>query len=113
VRIFHADTSHANHALYANLRRQVLAMGDARAQNWYEEDAESAPTLHPALPGFMDLSDIEIPSDATVFMCGPLPFMQATRKALLDKGVSAERINYEVFGPDLWAQNPDTAENAE
>ena len=113
MRIFHADTSHTNHALYANLRRQVLSMGDAKAQNWYEEDAESAPTLHPALPGFMDLSDIEIPSDATVFMCGPLPFMQATRKALLDKGVSGERVHYEVFGPDLWAQNADNAENAE
>ena len=60
----------------------------------------------------MDLSDIEIPSDATVFMCGP-PFMQATRKALLDKGVSGERVHYEVFGPDLWAQNADNAENAE
>ena len=61
VRIFHADTSHSNHALYAHLRRQVLAMGDAKAQNWYEEDAESAPTLHPARPGRMDLSDIQIP----------------------------------------------------
>ena len=112
VRIFHADTSHRNHALYAHLRRQVLAMGDAKAQNWYEEDAESAPTLHPALPGYMDLSDIQIPSDATVFMCGPLPFMRATRRALLDKGISGERIHYEVFGPDLWAQNPDSAEDA-
>ena len=54
-------TPHRNHALYAHLRRQVLAMGDAKAQNWYEEDAESAPTLHPALPGYMDLSDIQIP----------------------------------------------------
>jgi nitric oxide dioxygenase len=98
--------------LYAHLRRQVLAMGDAKAQNWYEEDAESAPTLHPALPGYMDLSDIQIPSDATVFMCGPLPFMRATRRALLDKGISGERIHYEVFGPDLWAQNPDSAEDA-
>ncbi|MGB0964269.1 MAG: globin domain-containing protein [Mycobacterium sp.] len=112
VRIFHADLSHTSHALYDHLRRQVLSMGDAKAQNWYEEDAESAPTLHPALPGFMDLSDIEIPEDATVFMCGPLPFMQATRKALLGKGVRAERIRYEVFGPDLWANNPDSAETA-
>ncbi len=110
VRIFHADVSHTSHALYDHLRRQVLSMGDAKAQNWYEEDAESAPTLYPALPGFMDLSDIEIPADATVFMCGPLPFMQATRKTLLGKGVSAERIHYEVFGPDLWANNPDNAE---
>ncbi len=113
VRIFHADISHTSHALYNNLRRQVLSMGDAKAQNWYEEDAESAPTLYPALPGFMDLADIEIPSDATVFMCGPLPFMQAIRKTLLDKGISAERIHYEVFGPDLWAQNPENAAAAD
>lgn len=111
VRIFHADHSHSDHALYANLRRQVLAMGDVKAQNWYEQDAESAPTLAPALPGFMDLSDIEIPSEATVFMCGPLPFMRDTRKALLAKGISAERIHYEVFGPDLWVQNPDNAQD--
>ena len=45
-------------------------------------------------------------------MCGPLPFMRATRRALLDKGISGERIHYEVFGPDLWAQNPDSAEDA-
>jgi nitric oxide dioxygenase len=112
VRHFHSDHSHAVHALYAGLRSQVLAMGDAKTQNWYEEGAESAPTLSPALPGRMDLSDIEIPSDATVFMCGPLPFMLDARKALLGKGISAERIHYEVFGPDLWAQSPDNAVNA-
>lgn len=109
VRIFHADTAHADHALYSSLRRQVLSMGDAKAQNWYERDAESAPTLHPAKTGWMDLSDVDVPADATVFMCGPLPFMHAARSALLDRGVQADRIRYEVFGPDLWAQNPDSA----
>lgn len=107
VRLFHADKSHTSHALYDGLRRQVLAMSDARAQNWYEEDAELAPTLHPARPGFMDLSDVELPAEAQVFMCGPLPFMQIARRTLMQQGVPSERIHYEVFGPDLWAQNPD------
>ncbi|GAA4198205.1 FAD-binding oxidoreductase [Microbacterium oryzae] len=106
VRLFHADRSHGTHALYEGLRRQVLAMSDARAQNWYEEGAEAAPTLHPARSGFMDLSDIEVPEESQVFMCGPLPFMQAMRRTLLRKGIPAESIHYEVFGPDLWAQNP-------
>ena len=57
--------------------------------------------------------DVELPDGAEVFMCGPLPFMQATRKALLGKGISGERVHYEVFGPDLWAQNADNAEEAE
>ncbi len=110
VRLFHADKSHEHHALYSGLRRQVLAMSDARAQNWYESDAELAPTLYPARQGFMDLSDIEVPADAKVFMCGPLPFMRETRLSLMAKGIPSERIYYEVFGPDLWAQNPDAAE---
>lgn len=107
VRLFHADKTHAHHALYDGLRRQVLAMPDARAQNWYEEGAEEAPTLHPARPGFMDLSDVELPAEAEVFMCGPLPFMQIARKTLMEQGVASGSIHYEVFGPDMWAQNPD------
>ena len=109
VRLFHADHSHDTHTLYPALRRQVLAMGDARAQNWYEVGADDAPTLHPAKAGLMDLSSVDIPDNPVVFMCGPLPFMNAARKALLAKGVAPERIHYEVFGPDLWAQNPDNA----
>jgi nitric oxide dioxygenase len=106
VRLFHADKSHDHHALYDGLRRQVLAMTDARAQNWYEEQAEIAPTLHPAKSGFMDLSDVEVPAEAQVFMCGPLPFMQIARRTLMEKGIPGANIHYEVFGPDMWAQNP-------
>lgn len=106
VRLFHADRAHDTHALYSSLRRQVLAMDDARAQNWYEVNADQAPTLHPARDGFMDLSDVELPEDSTVFMCGPLPFMRTMRNTLMARGVPTERIHYEVFGPDLWAQQP-------
>lgn len=108
VRLFHADRTHDSHALYSSLRRQVLAMDDARAQNWYATDAELAPTLHPALPGRMDLSAVELPDDAAVFMCGPLDFMRTTRTALIARGIPAERISYEVFGPDLWAHQPES-----
>lgn len=108
VRLFHADRAHDTHALYASLRRQVLAMDDARAQNWYEADAEQAPTLHPARPGFMDLTEVDLPDDATVFMCGPLPFMRSARATLMQLGIPSERIHYEVFGPDLWVQQPDS-----
>ncbi|TBT85922.1 hemin transporter [Propioniciclava sinopodophylli] len=110
VRLFHADHRHDTHTFYPSLRRQVLSMADARAQNWYEEDADTAPTLHPARAGFMDLADADLPADPIVFMCGPLPFMYAARKALIAQGVDPEKIRYEVFGPDLWAQNPDSAD---
>ncbi|ALM81680.1 globin domain-containing protein [Bordetella sp. N] len=35
------------------------------------------------------------------YLCGPLPFMQAQRAALLEAGVPSTRIHREVFGPDL------------
>ena len=106
VWLLHADRSHREHALYAGLRRQVVAMPHVYSQTWYENEAESAPTLRPAHQGFMDLSDIDIPADATAVLCGPLEFMRTTRLTLLAKGLSSENIHYEVFGPDLWAQSP-------
>jgi len=36
------------------------------------------------------------------YLCGPLPFMQAIRTALIERGVWAQDIQYDVFGPDLW-----------
>lgn len=55
----------------------------------------------------MDLSNTELPYNAAVFLCGPLPFMRDVRGQLLGAGVPARRIRYEVFGPDQWL--PDTA----
>ncbi|MEV7326037.1 hypothetical protein [Streptomyces sp. NPDC093970] len=47
-------------------------------------------------------ADEPLPHDeATVFLCGPLPFMRAVRGQPLAAGVPAQRIRYEVFGPDL------------
>lgn len=50
----------------------------------------------------MYLSEVDLPGDATYCLCGPLPFLQAVRGALIDRGVPARDIQYELFGPDLW-----------
>ncbi|BCL76983.1 flavohemoprotein [Jeongeupia sp. HS-3] len=42
-----------------------------------------------------------VQSDADYYLCGPLAFMIAQRDALLGLGVAAERVHFEVFGPDL------------
>jgi len=52
--------------------------------------------------GLMDLSQVSLPDDAEYYLCGPVPFMQAVRTALLERGVRPGDIQYEVFGPDLW-----------
>lgn len=53
--------------------------------------------------GTMDLSAVDLPQNATYYLCGPLPFMRALRGSLLTRGVVLpDDIHYEVFGPDLW-----------
>ncbi len=99
VLVLHADRSPAEHALRAETRELVERLPDARTVFWYERPGPEEPQ---ARSGPMDLSDIELPEGAAVFMCGPLPFMRDLRARLLATGVPARRIRYEVFGPDQW-----------
>jgi nitric oxide dioxygenase len=73
--------------------------------HFFVESAENAEFLaRPAVPGRMDIDVILADDDHSEFefyLCGPLPFMQAQRAALTARGVPAERIHREVFGPDL------------
>jgi nitric oxide dioxygenase len=43
-----------------------------------------------------------LPDDAEYYLCGPLPYLQSVRSALVAGGVRGKDIQYEVFGPDLW-----------
>jgi nitric oxide dioxygenase len=99
VLVLHADRSPADHALRAETRDLVEQLPGARALFWYERPGPEEPA---ARQGLMELSGIELPDGATVFLCGPLPFMRDARAQLLAAGVPARRIRYEVFGPDLW-----------
>ena len=48
----------------------------------------------------MDVGAIDLPGGAAYYLCGPLPFMQAVRSALIDRGVAPRDIQSEVLGPD-------------
>ena len=50
----------------------------------------------------MTLQDVVLPADASVYVCGPLPFMKSIRSQAIDAGIPATKVHYEVFGPDLW-----------
>ncbi|GGZ20336.1 globin domain-containing protein [Streptomyces poonensis] len=103
VLVLHADRSPADHALRTETRELVGQLPGARAVFWYEQPGAEEPD---AREGRMNLDGIEVPDDATVFLCGPLPFMRDVRGQLLRAGVPARRIRYEVFGPDLWLPSP-------
>ncbi|MET7572141.1 globin domain-containing protein [Streptomyces sp. NPDC005492] len=101
VTVVHADHSPASHALRTDHRTLTAELPDATAQFWYEHpDDEDAGDGHRT--GLVDLTDVAIAPGTRSYLCGPLPFMRAVRGQLLDRGVAAADIHYEVFGPDLW-----------
>ncbi|MDN0197902.1 globin domain-containing protein [Streptomyces sp. S.PNR 29] len=103
VTVVHADRTPAHHAHRNEQLALVRALPDARLHLWYEEPGDQAPE---ASTGLADVGTLELPSGLTAYLCGPLPFMRAVRGDLLRRGVPAEAIHYEVFGPDLWLGRP-------
>lgn len=95
----HADYDENTHALRADFDQLVGKLPDASAHVWYEAPQREWPAER---TGLVDLGDIAIPDGTTAYLCGPLPFLRAVRAQLVDRGVPATDIHYEVFGPDMW-----------
>ena len=105
VIIAHADRTAQDHALRDTVLHVGRQLDDFTAHTWYETIGTDDRRSH---QGLMDLTEIPLPANIQVFTCGPLPFMRHIRSTLLARGVPADSIRYEVFGPDLWAaQIPD------
>ncbi|MGC0314035.1 globin domain-containing protein [Kitasatospora acidiphila] len=95
----HADRSPAEHAFRTNLAELTAKLPDAAAHVWYESPEGDWPADR---TGLIDLGPLDLPTGATAYLCGPLPFLRAARSQLLAAGLPAAAIHYEVFGPDLW-----------
>lgn len=99
VTVVHADRSASAHAHREDQRRCVEALPGAVLHLWYDQP-EGETEGHRIGP--VDLAEVAIPDEVTVYLCGPLPFMRDIRSDLIARGVSARDIHYEVFGPDMW-----------
>jgi nitric oxide dioxygenase len=107
ITLLHADLDESSFALRRQVVSDVLALRDASLHLWYEKQAYSNEPVTGVQQGFMDLDQVDLPDDATYYLCGPLAFMQAVRSALIARGVAPRDIQYEVFGPDLWQADLD------
>ena len=96
VRVLHAESTLERWALRDQMNEDVALLEAAELELWLEIPSEGHHE------GFMSLENVTIPADASVYLCGPLPFMQSLRSQALQSGVPADRIHYEIFGPDLW-----------
>ena len=102
VVLLHADVNEDSFALRRQVLDDIAALPNASIHVWYEQGAEGREPANGVFAGTMDVSQVRLPDDARYYLCGPLPFMQAVRAALIGRGVRPEDIQYEVFGPDLW-----------
>ncbi|MCE3554708.1 FAD-binding oxidoreductase [Pseudonocardia sp. RS11V-5] len=94
----HADRTPHSHPLRADLEQLVAKLPDAQAAVWYERPEQPWPTER---TGLVDLAGLDVPADTVAYLCGPVGFMRSVRGQLLERGVPAADIHYEVFGPDL------------
>jgi nitric oxide dioxygenase len=107
ITLLHADADEASFALRRQVVSDVLAARNASMHVWYEDGTGSNEPVTGVHAGYMDLSEVTLPDDALYYLCGPIPFMQAVRSALIERGVAPAEIQYEVFGPDLWQADLD------
>lgn len=96
VLVLHAEKNLGAWALRDQMTADVAAIDGARLQLWLEEPAAG---FH---KGFMSLEGLDLPANASLYVCGPLPFMKAIRNQAIEAGIPSAKIHYEVFGPDLW-----------
>jgi len=101
VKVLHADRAPARHAHRQELAELVDRLPGSAMHHWYEDLGMREPS-DTTKRGLIDLEGIEVSTDAQVYLCGPLPFMESVRSSLLDRGVPEANIHYEVFGPDTW-----------
>ena len=101
--LYGARDSH-EHPFAAETRALLASLPKARAQVYYSRpgpndlegrDFDSAGRLTAPL-----LAQLEPPSDAEAYLCGPTAFMDEISAGLAALGFDASRIHTELFGPE-------------
>ncbi|MFL9868467.1 NO-inducible flavohemoprotein [Paraburkholderia fungorum] len=104
----HGARNSAVHAMRDRLRQTAATYANFKAVVFYD-----APLPGDVLGqdydrvGFIELDglkDLILLPEADYYVCGPIPFMRAQHDALRALDIQEARINYEVFGPDLFAE---------
>jgi ferredoxin-NADP reductase len=103
----HTTSGPATHALAEEARRLVDSLPAGHRCVFYTAH-DDVPVEAGLTLGRLDrtaLAGLGLPADATAYVCGPTPFMDAMTAALADMGLPASRIHTEVFA-SLSAINP-------
>ena len=99
----HGAQNERTHAMRDRVQRLVAGNGNLRAQTFHAEpEAQERAGEHYDVAGLItpDWLVAQTPHQAaTFYLCGPKPFLSALVNGLMRRGVPAERIRFEFFGP--------------
>jgi ferredoxin-NADP reductase len=86
----HTTRTAAEHAFAAEAHRLLASLPHGREHVYYT--SETGRLTRDAL------STLDLPADATAYLCGPDTFMAAMRESLVSLGFEASRVHSELFG---------------
>jgi nitric oxide dioxygenase len=97
----HAARSPAQYAFRADVAAARATLRALRTHVFYEQPGAPEPGDVTAGPMALTAATIAGFEEADFYLCGPLPFMRAQWRSLVTLGVPPERLQREVFGPEL------------
>ncbi len=100
VTFAHAARAGSHHAHRADVAAAEAAMPNLAVATFYESASEEDEA---SVTGMMDIAKMPAwdAKNTDVYICGPVGFMQAQWRSLIEAGVPAHRLHREVFGPEL------------
>ncbi|MFH8132858.1 NO-inducible flavohemoprotein [Pantoea osteomyelitidis] len=97
----HATETGEQHAFRDEVTQAGSQLSHFAQHIWYREPGAQDAGRYD-VQGLMDLAAVSAQlqeKNRQFYLCGPLAFMQFVTRQLLDAGIDASNIHYEVFGP--------------
>lgn len=91
--LLHSERTPERVAHLEEFEELVAALPGATAELWFTDN-------RPSDARHLQVDASEVPEDAAIIICGPVPFMASVRGQLVDGGIAPERITTETFGPE-------------
>jgi nitric oxide dioxygenase len=96
VTVVHGDQSPESHA-FREASQKLVEQLKGEVHLFYQEPGNHTS----AKQGHADLKTIPLKEGTAAILCGPLPFLKSANAQLLERGLPASAIQYEIFTPDL------------
>ncbi|MPW37715.1 NO-inducible flavohemoprotein [Vibrio sp. B1Z05] len=99
----HAAENGEQHAFKDHVTELCNKHSNLQQFTWYRAPLESDKQAEDfQFEGLIDLSQLnqqQLPNNAEVYFCGPVPFMQFAAEQLVKLGFDKDQLHYECFGP--------------